>query len=94
MVLGRARGLPGDELEVVAGRGLDHGAADAPDAGIAFVALSAYAEEQAAVLVNPDVPVARPAKVQSMLSLRRTLDTPAGTVRRIGLPADQKAPVS
>jgi hypothetical protein len=38
-VLGRISGTGGDELEVIAGRDVDHGAADALHAGIAVVAL-------------------------------------------------------
>ena len=72
-VLGRARGLAGDEIEVVARRDVDHGAADALDAAVALVALLGGAEEQGAVLVDPDVSVAGTAKVQSMLPLSRAV---------------------
>ena len=43
-------------LTAVAGRDVDHRAANALHAGIALVALPGGAEEQAAVLVHPDVP--------------------------------------
>jgi hypothetical protein len=47
-----------DELEIVAGRDLDDGAADALHAAVTLVALLGGAEEQGAVLVHPDVAVA------------------------------------
>jgi hypothetical protein len=43
--------LAGDELNVIASRDMDHGAADALDAGIALIALPTPAEERTAVLV-------------------------------------------
>ena len=57
-VLGRSGGLAGDQLEVVPGRDVDYGAADALHAGVALVALLRRTEEQAAVLVRLDVAIA------------------------------------
>jgi hypothetical protein len=51
-VLGRAGGLAGDELEVIAGRDNDHGGPDALYAGIPLIALPGGAEEQTAVLMG------------------------------------------
>jgi hypothetical protein len=63
---------------VIAGRNVDHGAADALDAGIALVALPGGAEEQK---MKPFLCIQMslwplPPKVQSMLPLRRTLERP------------------
>jgi len=73
---------------------VDHAGADALNSAVAGIALLGGAEEQGAALVHPDVAIAAAAEGPSMLPLRRTLETPAGTVSRDGLPADQKASVS
>jgi hypothetical protein len=52
-----AEALAGDELEVVSRRDFEDGAADALHAGIALIALPCGAEEQTAILVDPDLPV-------------------------------------
>jgi hypothetical protein len=61
-VLGRAGGLAGDELEAVTGSNVDHGSADALHTTVAVVALLGGAEEQAAVLMHPDMPMAATAE--------------------------------
>jgi hypothetical protein len=62
-VLGGAGGLAGDELEMVAGRDVDHGAADASVTPASPSSLSlAVPKNRPPFLVHPDVPVARPAE--------------------------------
>jgi hypothetical protein len=55
-------GLMCNQLEVVATDDCDHRAVDALRAGVALVAFPAHTEGRAAVLVNPDVPIAAAAE--------------------------------